>query len=109
MLYDKNGSRGFLQKRPEQRSFFSSITGKETYLRYFMLDFDKRQLIIFSGDVSESLIDESGLKYQAFHMSFPKLLMQQKKKFKSIDFKDILGAHTAEFGQEESEAHKDVW
>ena len=76
MLYDKNGSRGFLQKRPEQRSFFSSITGKETYLRYFMLDFDKRQLIIFSGDVSESLIDESGLKYQAFHMSFPKLLMQ---------------------------------
>lgn len=74
-----------------------------------MLDFDKRQLIIFSGDVSESLIDESGLKYQAFHMSFPKLLMQQKKKFKSIDFKDILGAHTAEFGQEESEAHKDVW
>ena len=26
-----------------------------------------------------------------------------------IDFKDILGAHTAEFGQEDSPTHKDVW
>ena len=63
MLYDKNGSRGFLQKRPEKKSILASITGKETYLRYFLLDFDKRVFIIFSGDVNEQLIDESGLKH----------------------------------------------
>lgn len=63
MLYDKNGSRGFLKKRPESKSLLASITGKETYLRYFLLDFDKRELIIFSGDVNEGLIDESGLKH----------------------------------------------
>ena len=55
MLYDSTGSRGFLRKYPQKRSLMSSIMRtNQTFMRYFMLDFHSKQLVIFSDSSGEN-------------------------------------------------------